>query len=370
MTAVRVVPIGLLLLAWSSLAQAQTPTPATETGAPPSDAAALVSQQKEDAAPDLKKPLDGKSATVSAGGQMATGNARLFAATANGQFDMRKGMNGFGAGLLGNYAQGAAPKDPVRKTTQNIQGRLRYDLYFLDDASGFLIATGRNDYFQGIDFRLNLDPGVKYLVLNSLTSKLWGELGYDFEHQINNNDARVLLDGDGKPVPFVNLPHSLVTSKAFSDHSLRLFAGYKHAFNKEVTFSTGLEYLQSFVESTRYRLNFDALLAASLGAGFSIGVGFTARYDHDPLPGKKDLDTTTTLSLIYGFSDVPKPPPAAPAVCAPTDAPPPPPVAPPPPPPPQPANTEALPPPPPPPPPPAPPPDATPTPAPAPPPAN
>ena len=68
---------------------------------------------------------------------------------------------------------------------------------------------------------------------------------------------------------------------------------------------TGLEYLQSFVEATRARLNYDALFAAHIGGGLSLGVGFSARYDHAPLPDKKRLDTQSILSLIYSFSDAP-----------------------------------------------------------------
>ena len=37
-------------------------------------------------------------------------------------------------------------------------------------------------------------------------------------------------------------------------------------------------------------------------------VGFSARYDHQPLPSKEKLDTTTNLSLIYAYSDIPEKP--------------------------------------------------------------
>src|SRR6185312_773674 len=118
-----------------------------------------------------------------------------------------------------------------------------------DDAAGFLIFTGRNDYFQGIDFRLNVDPGLKYLFVNTPATQLWGEGGYDFQYQINNDDARVLEDSSGKPVALANVPTVYVVDKTQIDHSTRLFAGFKHAFNSEVTLSTGLEYLQSVVAS-------------------------------------------------------------------------------------------------------------------------
>ncbi len=319
--------LGALSIGTLSLpALAQTPTPATATGQAPDEAKALVTQQGETAAPDLTRPHEGTSASVSAGGQAASGNAQLFAATANGTFDMRRGMHGFGASLLGNYAEGAPPGQSMQRTTQNLQGRARYDLYFLEEASGFLILTGRNDYFQGVDFRLNIDPGVKYLFLDSPKTKLWAEAGYDFQYQINNDDARVLMNAAGTPLSLPYVPTIYVLDKTWTDNSTRLFAGFKEAFNEEVTLSAGLEYLQSVEDATRYRVNLDALVAAKVGGGLSLGLGFSARYDHDPLPGKQTTDTATTLSLIYAFSalpEAPKPPCPCPAC-----PPPPPPAAP------------------------------------------
>lgn len=316
-----------ILSSWGMAALAQTPTPPVETGKPPADAAALVTAPTEVKAPDAPSTATHiTNATISAGGQSASGNAQLLAATGSGTFDMRRGVEGFGAAVLANYAEGAPPGQSIQRTAQNVQGRVRDDLYFSDNGSGFLIFTGRNDYFQGLDFRLNIDPGVKYLVMNAPGNQLWGELGYDFQYQINNDDARVLKDSNSKPVALAGLPPLYDIDKTQSDHSVRLFFGFKHAFTKDVNFTTGLEYLQSVIDGTRYRVNYDALIAAKLVSSLSFGVGFTARYNHDPLPGKQDLDTTTTLSLIYGFSDIPAPPPPpCPCPACPPAAPPPPP---------------------------------------------
>ncbi len=117
-----------------------------------------------------------------------------------------------------------------------------------------------------------------------------------------------MLDSSGNPVLDANGNPEML-SKTATDNSVRLFVGYKHAFNKEVTFSSGVEYLQSVVDSNRYRFNLDALFAAKIGGGFALGLGFSARYDNVPLPGKENLDTATTVSLIYSYSDVPPPPP-------------------------------------------------------------
>ena len=319
-------------------------------GAPPPDAKVLVAAPAANAAPPkIDAPAHETTATVSAGGQIATGNSQLIAGTVNGKLDLRRGSNGFGASLVGNFGEGAAAGQSIQVTTENLQGRLRYDRYFNERLSAFVIGTLRHDRFQGLDERFNVDPGAKYLVLDTEKTKLWGELGYDFQYDIRRSDALVVTPATAATAT-MPATAAVVLDRTQSDHSARVFAGFRHAFTKDVTFSTGLEYLQSFVHSTKYRINYDALFASSLGSGFSLGLGFSARFDHDPLPGKKDVDTTTTVSLIYAFSDIPAPPPPPCHCPEPPPTPPTPPPgasAPPPPPPPPPPPGSAAPPPPP-----------------------
>jgi hypothetical protein len=182
------------------------------------------------------------------------------------------------------------------------------------------LNTGRHDKFQGIDFRYNLDPGFKYLFINTAPTSLWGEAGYDLQYDIRNDSALTVMTDSGA---------TEMLAKHATDHSLRAFAGLKHAFNPSVTLTTGVEFLQSLVHGDHNRLNFDMLLTAALGKGLSFGFGFAARYDHAPLPGKHKLDTTSTVSLIYAYSDkvaeAPAEPP--PPVPCPEPAPPPPPAS-------------------------------------------
>jgi putative salt-induced outer membrane protein len=316
---------GALALARPAVAQDQPPPP-PPTGAPPKEAEAIVAAPKDSAdVPKIEKKLDGTAASVSAGSLLTTGNSRLFAASGNGIFETRFSNNGVGASLVGNYGQGAPAGSAIQVTTANLQGRLRYDRYFADELAGFLINTGRYDRFQGLDFRYNLDPGVKYLFIPEVDRALWAELGYDFQYDVRRNEDRVVLDANKNPVidPVTGAPQLL--PKTATDHSIRAFVGHKHAFNKEVTLALGVEYLQSVVESTRYRVNGDALIAAKIGGGLALGVGFSARFDHAPLPGKEKLDTSTTLSLIYAFSDTPEPPAKPTCPCEDVVPPPPPP---------------------------------------------
>jgi len=284
------------------------PRAEAQDGAPPPDEKAVVEAPKDEKkAPEIESKVDGTTVTLSAGGMLSTGNSRLFAATANGMFETRFDDNGIGASLLGNYGRTAPPGEDLETTVQNFQGRLRYDRYVIERASLFLINTGRHDRFQGIEFRYNLDPGVKYLFLKEASHSLWAELGYDFQYDIRRDDSRIVLDENDNPVIGPTGEPELLEKTAV-DHSIRAFAGYKHAFNKEVTLATGLEYLQSVIDIKRSRLNYDLLFAAKVAGGLAIGFGFTARFDNAPLPAKEKLDTSTTLSLIYSYSDIAEPP--------------------------------------------------------------
>ena len=238
------------------------------------------------------------TAAVSAGGLSSSGNSRLVAFTGSGAFDWRGGKNGVGASLVGNYGRSAPPDGAMKTTTENAQGRVRYDRYVLDDASVFMLVTGRHDKFQGLAFRLNLDPGFKYLFVNRPKTALWLEAGYDFQYDTRTHDARIIVDDTGTEID--RLP------KHETDHSARIFLGFKHAFNDAVQVANGIEYLQSFVEQDRYRFNYDLLFTAKVWGDLAVGAGFNARFDNQPLPDKTKWDTTTTLSLVYSFTNVEK----------------------------------------------------------------
>ncbi len=326
MRSIATASCALLLVTAVREARADGPS-----GAPPADATTFVAAPTDSsAAPKIAGPAHETTATVSAGGLFSTGNSQLMAASLNAKFDMRRGSDGFGASVVGNYGESAPAGQDLTVSTQNLQGRIRYDRYLIERLSLFLIGTARHDRFEGLDVRFNVDPGVKYLFVNTDPTKLWGEVGYDFQYDIRRDDARDELDGMGNPILDPVTMQPLLVDKTHTDHSARVFVGFRQSFNKDVTFSTGVEYLQSLVESKEFRINYDALLAAKLGAGFSFGVGFSLREDKDTLAGKKDLDTTTTFSVIYAFTDAkpPPPPPPPPCSCPPPAPPPPPPLVP------------------------------------------
>jgi len=275
------------------------PAHAEDLGAPPPEAAkAVAGPGPTREAPKLTTAPEGTAASLSAGGLSSSGNSRMVAFTGSGNFDWRGGANGIGGSLVGNYGRSAPPGGDMTTTTENAQGRVRYDRYVIDDASVFLLVTGRHDKFQGLAFRLNIDPGFKYLFVNRPKTALWAEAGYDLQYDTRLRAAREVHDEMG--VLIDTLP------KHETDHSARFFLGFRHSFNDTAAVSNGIEYLQSFVHSKRYRFNYDVLFTAKVWGDLALGVGFNARYDNQPLPDKVKLDTSSTLSLVYSYSSIAK----------------------------------------------------------------
>jgi len=236
---------------------------------------------------------DTTEAKISAGGLFTSGNAQSTSITSGANFRLRRTENQLTAAAAANYAsarpQGAAES---KKTVENFQAKTRYDRFVSPVLAVFGAASIRSDRFQGLDLRLNLDPGFALYVVDSKTRQLWSELGYDYQHDVRNASA---LDAARLSNPGLELP------KTEDRHSGRLFLGYNDSFNKNVSISTGLEFLQALAHTENRRVNWDVSLSSSLAGKLSVATTFSLRYDHNPLPGIKHTDAIEAVSLVYAL---------------------------------------------------------------------
>ena len=246
------------------------------------------------AADDEAKADDATELDASAGGFLSTGNAEAIAGTALIKFRLRRSKHQFRAEAAGNYgratvkteadpAMGIDESEVTEVTVGNVQGMMRYDWFFKPRWALFLQATGRHDRFQQLDFRMNVDPGVAFYALNEKSHRLWFEAGYDFQYDLRTDEA-------------VNDPENPV-DRVFTNHAARLFGGYVNNLNEHVTFDTGLEYLQSVVEAPIFRINWATALTANLSSRMTLSTTFQLRYENQPLPDIKQLDTITSVLL-------------------------------------------------------------------------
>lgn len=240
---------------------------------------------------DKNKP-DDKDATeleISAGGLASAGNSRSLAATTAGKFRLRRGSDQVGAGVAANYAESQVNKgEGLQTTVENFQGKVRYDRFLAGSFAVFGSVSARHDRFQGLELRINLDPGASYYFIDEEKQQLWFEGGYDFQHDIRRDDAIAAALAD-----------NYYLGKTQDRHSVRGFVGYSSELNDSVKVTTGLEYLQGFNPATNYRLNWDGAVTSAVGKGFSIATAVSVRYDHNPIPGVENTDIVTSISLVY-----------------------------------------------------------------------
>ena len=288
-TALPILSVGLLLSRPSLADSAPLPdslVKSDQASSGSTDVATSGFEKGEKPAADAK---DATELQVAAGGLSSAGNSRSLAATTSGKFRLRRGSDQVGAAVAANYARSAATKDDGIKTTvENFQGKVRYDRFLAGSFAIFGGASLRHDRFQGLDLRLNLDPGIEYYFIDQSDQQLWSELGYDYQYDIRSDDELASSAASGT-----------VLDKHQARHSARVYAGYTNNISKAVTFATGLEYLQGLPKTENYRLNWDGSVNSTVGSGFSIATTVTVRYDHNPLPGVEKTDVITALSLVY-----------------------------------------------------------------------
>ena len=236
------------------------------------------------------EPEDSEEASVAGGGLFTAGNTRSMSITGAGQFKLRRSANQLSVDAAGNFGRASSgPDEPMEDTVTNVQGRVRYDRFITERVALFIGVSGRHDPFQGLDLRLNIDPGVAYYFIDVEKHQLWAEAGYDYQHDIRTeqNIREAIATGDPPP------------DKVEGRHNVRLFGGYENKLNEAVALTTGLEWIKSFTDSENWRLNYSVGLNSTIAGRLAAATTFTLRYDNNPLPNVKKTDAITAVSLVY-----------------------------------------------------------------------
>jgi putative salt-induced outer membrane protein len=297
------VPLGL----WSATAYAAPG--ATLSADPASSGSTEIDEQGKyatSAEADARNADDATEAEIAAGGLMSTGNARATQGTAYARVRVRRRAHEMRSMAAGNYGRAAADAvSPVETTVLNLQGMARYDYFFAKRWSAFLMATARHDRFQGLDLRLNVDPGVAFYALQAPEHRLWFEVGYDFQFDLRREEAIFErteddADGDGM-ITDDEVTLTQIADRRQVNHAARLFIGYTNTLSERVSFDTGLEYLQSVLVAERLRVNWVNALSVQIAGRFGLAATFTLRYENQPLPNIEKLDTITAILLTLRF---------------------------------------------------------------------
>ncbi len=303
--ALLITPAILALLLVGSAARAQgtasptmpaetlKPTTATKGTTDIAKGGFVSTERPKDDDPSQATALD-----IAAGGLFTAGNSRVIALTSAAKFRIRRDENQFSTALAANFARSGKVGTTTETTVSNYQGLLRYDYFISDKVSLFLQSTARRDRFQGLDLRLNVDPGVAYYFIDTKTHRLQAEIGYDFQYD-NRRDESLAQKPPADAPAGTPAPPPLDKTQVL--HNSRLFVGYENKLRKEVALVMSAEYIQNFADAKVWRLIGDIGLKSNVADSLALATTFTMRYENTPLPNVEDLDSIASFSLIYTF---------------------------------------------------------------------
>ena len=277
-------------------AQSGTPQPAppplTLSGPknppPPAPAAERLSEKLALKAPEE----DITSLSLSAGGVLSAGNTNAYQALVGGDFKLVRRPSALSAAAAFAYGRaGVRDQENIERmveTVENLNARAKYEV-FLSTRNALFVATGfRWDPFAGIARRNSGQIGYGRYFIAEAKHRFWAEVGYD----LTGSRYRVTPTDPDMPPP----------KRSEVVHSGRLFVGYENQLNEAVTYIGGVEGLLNVERPRASRINWDNALRSTLSAQFKLELKFRLMYEAERAgENVKDLDTATTVSLLYSL---------------------------------------------------------------------
>jgi putative salt-induced outer membrane protein YdiY len=130
------------------------------------------------------------------------------------------------------------------------------------------------DRLSGLDLRSLLDGGLAYLLVKRPEWELNGLTAMAWSHE------------------------DRTTGEVLNDAEAILQLASKYVFGTSGETSQRFTYYPDFTNPTAYRSEAELTAQASMNKRLALKIGFLWRYAHDPVPGFKRSDTTTTASIV------------------------------------------------------------------------
>jgi putative salt-induced outer membrane protein len=197
----------------------------------------------------------------------------------------------------------------------NFEAHRRWPLWIIDGT-----ASAVRDSQSGIETAEQYIAAIR--ARRKLTDRIAATSGLKLERDpIGGLDLRSTLDG-GLSYAIVREPHwtfdglsslawiheERVTGETRNDLGAVLGVLSKYLLGTAGETSQRFTYFPNFSNSTAYRTEAEATAQAAMNKRLALKFGFLWRYQHDPAPGFKRGDTTTTASIVVRWrADAPAP---------------------------------------------------------------
>lgn len=208
---------------------------------------------------------------ASAGGNQTTGNSRTQALNLTGSFTLRRDRDRLQ--IDARYIRGEAEGE---LTAQNARGSSRYD-YFLSRQT-FLFGDQLLEYdlFQNLELRSTSAVGLGYDVFDRKTRSLSFGGGPTFVYE------------DFTTEPATATPSAMWFVRWYQEFR----GGDVRIFHKHQGF-------QDYGTRDGFRLNASQGIRVKVFGDFSLNLEYDIRYNTQPAPGRKELDTTLIIGFAY-----------------------------------------------------------------------
>jgi len=175
--------------------------------------------------------------------------------------------------------------DETGATGQRWEGRGQSDYKFHPKGFWFGSARYEEDRFSGFEYQTTYGTGLGWRFFDTPVTKLTAQIGAGYK----STRTREAFDDDG--VTFIP-----------SEQQEELIGQFAVDYEQELTATTKI--INKFlVESgaTNTFLQNEFSLQVKILESLALAVGYSARYNTEPPDGFEELDTLTTLNLVYEF---------------------------------------------------------------------
>ena len=228
------------------------------------------------------------SVSAEIGGSFTGGNTEFYTASASLAGAYKWKNNGFSARMGALYGRGRADSDasgsldatelaaPMVQTAGRFDTEARYDRFFGEKNSLYLLAGALIDSFAGYDLRTHEQFGYSRLLVSNDTTNLISEIGIDYAQEnyvagVDPNYADVI--------------------------AARVMAGFNHKFSKTVGFEETVEAFENLLVLEDLRVNNHAAVSVGLSDKMTLKLSHDLRFDNQPVEGFRPLDHTALVTL-------------------------------------------------------------------------
>ncbi|MFO1463415.1 MAG: DUF481 domain-containing protein [bacterium] len=236
-------------------------------------------------AEDLDLTKNEFKSETKAGAVFSTGNTKSFLVdgTSFTLYRIKRFENKFSLGAYFNRVSSSVANPGLVGTIANyIYGFYRLDYYFLPLTTVYVGGGGYVDEVKGIDLAGVGFLGVSHYFFRKPKYSLNVSLGYDYTFE-----DRIF------PNPDVSI------------HAVAFGLNYQQQFNDHVGFGQKIKLLENGGNGRDLRLYTDTELKLGMTKHLAIVLGFHTRFDNEPVPGFKKLDTISDVSLALTFGGNP-----------------------------------------------------------------